>query len=246
MKFLAVAISFFLFVFGMEVRHYSSGIVAEVLPGPGPEALSAIIGVPPGPKLDEIMRAISWYGVDSFRYLCQLEELEALRSLGLKQLHIKRWTDYKFSGNLYVMPPKGKTYFKTTLSFIIGVLPGPKLDEIINACFQNGYNSLQDLKYVGDEEEVRSLGFRTLHILRVNYYFETGNQYCRPKGKENFKTALSCIIGVLPGAKLDEIMNKLSQNGYNRLEDLKYVENEAELRSFGFRTLHIKRCKEFL
>jgi hypothetical protein len=243
MKFLAVVILFFLSVFGMDL------FTETEING---SALSATIGVSPGPKLDKIMTAFwkNGYDINTFDDLLKVTidavSHEELRSFGLNNLHLERWNNYKNTGNLYLIPKKeDKENFKTALSLIIGVLPGPKLDEIMNALFQNGYNSLMDLNYIEDDAEIRSLGFRTLYIKRCKDYCNTGNIYMKPKEKASFKIALSCIIGVPSGPKLDEIVNALSQNGYNSFEDLEYVENGAEFRSFGFRTLHIKRCKDY-
>ena len=62
------------------------------------------------------------------------------------------------------------------------------------------------------------------------------------KEKQSFENALSCIIGVPSGSKLDEIMNAFSQNGYNDRDDLWDVEKE-ELRSFGLKNLHLLRWR---
>merc|ERR1712034_65299 len=92
-----------------------------------------------------------------------------------------------------------------------------------------------DVEYVEGGAEFRSFGFRTLHIKRCKDYCNTGNHYIKPKEKESFKSAIISIIGALPGRKLDKIMNAFSQNGYNNLEDLEYVEDGEELRSFGLK-----------
>jgi len=66
--------------------------------------------------------------------------------------------------------PKEKESFEIELSFIIGVPPGSKLNEIISAFAQNGYNATEDLWDV-EKEELRLFGLKNLHLLRWRIYF---------------------------------------------------------------------------
>jgi hypothetical protein len=132
------------------------------------------------------------------------------------------------------------------LSDILGIPAGLKLEQIINTICHHGYKTLEQLQYyVNDDEELRLFGMKTLHIKRWNNYITSGCFYdipLIPKEKHSFENALSCIIGVPRGSKLDEIMNAFAENGYNATEDLWDVEKE-ELRSFGLKNLHLLRWR---
>jgi len=157
MSFVAAAILFILSVFSMECDHKLY-------------VLSCIIGVPPGHKLDHIMNTICQHGYNTLKKLQYYATNDAkLKSFGFNTMHIKRWNNYIATRSFYKIP-KEKQSFKNTLSYIIRVPPGPKLDAIMRAFSQNGYNAAEDLWDV-EKEELRSFGLKNLHILRWRIYF---------------------------------------------------------------------------
>ena len=74
-----------------------------------------------------------------------------------------------------------QSFPRYVLSGIIGVPPGPKLDHIIKAICQHGYNNLKELQfYVKSDEELKSFGFNALHVKRWIHYITTGSYYKMP------------------------------------------------------------------
>jgi hypothetical protein len=59
---------------------------------------------------------------------------------------------------------------------IIDLRPGPILDKIVNAFYQNGYKDMSDLWFV-EIEQLKSLGFRESHLKRWIHYFKNSRIY---------------------------------------------------------------------